>query len=49
LQRWYHNARAIASLDDELVVSWIGVDRLLKGMEASAAEADRFILTLKEP
>ena len=40
------NAKAIAALDDELLTVQAGVGRLLKEMEASIAEADRFIKSL---
>lgn len=42
------NAKAIASLDDELTTVRTGVDRLIREMEAAIAEADRFLQTLKE-
>jgi predicted nucleic acid-binding Zn-ribbon protein len=42
------NAKAIAALDDELTTVRTGVDRLIREMEAAIAEADHFLLTLKE-
>lgn len=42
------NARAIAGLSSELVSVQTNVDRLVRDMEASIAEADRFIATLQE-
>jgi hypothetical protein len=43
------NAKAIASLDDELVAVQTGVDKLLKEMETAITEADTFIAALREP
>lgn len=37
------NAKAIASLRDELIQVESGTDKLIKELEASIAEADRFI------
>jgi Protein of unknown function (DUF2959) len=42
------NAKAIASLQDELVAVEEDVALLVKDMEASIAEADRFISTMTE-
>lgn len=40
------NAKAIASLEDELVLVETDVSRLIKEMEASIAEADQFIRSM---
>ena len=42
------NARAIAGLSSELISVQTNVDRLVRDMEASIAEADRFISTLQD-
>jgi hypothetical protein len=42
------NARAIAGLSDELITVQTNVDKLVKDMEASIAEADKFIASLQE-
>jgi hypothetical protein len=42
------NARAIAGLSDELLTVQSNVDKLIKDMEVSIAEADKFIASLQE-
>lgn len=42
------NAKALAGLSDELTTVQTTVDRLVRDMEASVAEADKFIAALQE-